>query len=220
MYRLRDNGLTIALLALFLFSLAGMLWSGWIAFNDNLSEHGAETIGLLAYLQSGDFLSALFENWESEFLQMAAYVMLTAMLFQRGSAESRDPDDPDRANDDLPTRIRQRHPVLGWLYAYSLGITLALLFLLSFALHWTSSLSAVNEEALRHGGQVHSLSTICSTRSCGSSHFRIGSQSSCRRWCWSFCRFSCGTRARRNRSQSVRPTTKQASRAGCQSALN
>lgn len=157
MGRLRDNGLTIALLALFLFSLAGMLWSGWMAFNDELGEHGAAAIGLLAYLRSGDFLSALFENWESEFLQMAAYVMLTAMLFQRGSAESRDPDDPDRANDRVPTRIRRRHPVLAWLYAYSLGITLTLLFLLSFALHWTSSLSAVNEEALRHGGQVHSL---------------------------------------------------------------
>lgn len=157
MDRLRNNGLTIALLALFLFSLAGMLWSGWIAFNDELGEHGAPSVGLLAYLRSGAFLSALFENWESEFLQMAVYVMLTAMLFQRGSAESREPDDPDRANDEVPTGIRRRHPVLAWLYAYSLGITLALLFLLSFALHWTSSLSAANEEALLHGGQVHSL---------------------------------------------------------------
>ena len=38
---------------------------------------------LLPYLNTGA-LSALFENWESEFLQMSAYVMLTAMLFQRG----------------------------------------------------------------------------------------------------------------------------------------
>lgn len=53
-------------------------------------------------MTSGDFLSALFENWESEFLQMSAYVVLTTMLFQRGSAESRDPDDPDRLDDKVP----------------------------------------------------------------------------------------------------------------------
>jgi len=52
--------------------LPGMLWSGWIAFKDELGEHGAPAVGLLAYLHSGDFLSALFENWESGFLQMAA----------------------------------------------------------------------------------------------------------------------------------------------------
>jgi hypothetical protein len=90
----RDNGLTIALVAMFLFSGLGMIWSGHAAYNEELRAHGSEAIGLLAYLTSGDFLSALFENWESEFLQMSAYVMLTAMLFQRGSAESRDPDDP------------------------------------------------------------------------------------------------------------------------------
>jgi hypothetical protein len=87
---LRDNGLTIALVALFLFSALGMIWSGHAAYNEELREHGSTAIGLLTYMTSGDFLSALFENWESEFLQMSAYVMLTAMLFQRGSAESRD----------------------------------------------------------------------------------------------------------------------------------
>ena len=84
---LRDNGLTIALIALFLFSGIGMVWSGHAAYNKELSEHGSPAIGIAGYLTSGDFVSALFENWESEFLQMAAYVMLTAMLFQRGSAE-------------------------------------------------------------------------------------------------------------------------------------
>ena len=95
----RDNGLTIALAVLFLFSALGMIWSGHSAYNEELQHHGLPAIGLLAYLTSGDFLSALFENWESEFLQMSAYVILTAMLFQRGSAESRDPDDPDRPID-------------------------------------------------------------------------------------------------------------------------
>jgi hypothetical protein len=79
----------------------------------------------VAYLTRGDLLSALFENWESEFLQMSAYVMLTAMPFPRDSAESRDPDDPDRSDDELPATTRRRSPVLSWLYSYSLGIALA-----------------------------------------------------------------------------------------------
>jgi uncharacterized protein DUF6766 len=153
----RDNGLTIVLVAMFLFSVLGMIWSGHAAHNEELREHGSAGIGLLAYLKSGDFLSALFENWESEFLQMSAYVMLTAMLFQRGSAESRDPDDPDRPDDELPSAKRRRYPVRSWLYSYSLGIALALLFIISFALHWWGSLLAANEEALRHGRAVQSL---------------------------------------------------------------
>jgi hypothetical protein len=153
----RDNGLTIALVVMFLFSMLGMIWSGHAAHNEELREHGRAVIGLLAYTGSGAFLSALFENWESEFLQMSAYVMLTAMLFQRGSAESRDPDDPDRPNDELPAATRGRSPILSWLYSYSLGIALALLFIVSFALHLWGSLAATNEEALRHGRVVRSL---------------------------------------------------------------
>ncbi len=37
---LRDNGLTIALTALFLFSAFGMIWSGYAVYNDELREHG------------------------------------------------------------------------------------------------------------------------------------------------------------------------------------
>lgn len=88
-----------------------MIWSGHAAYNKELLDHGSPALGLLEYISSGDNLSALFENWESEFLQMAAYVMLTAMLFQRGSAESRDPDDPVRPNDELAPTAKHRNPV-------------------------------------------------------------------------------------------------------------
>ncbi len=153
----RDNGLTIVLLTMFLSSVLGMIWSGQAAHNKELVEHGSPALGLLAYMASGNFLSALFENWESEFLQMAAYVMLTAMLFQRGSAESRNPDDPDRPKDELPATTRRRNPLFSWFYSYSLGIVLALLFIDSFVLHWWASLTAANEEALLHGGEVQTL---------------------------------------------------------------
>ena len=154
---IHDNGLSLALIAMFLISFVGMVGSGHSAYNQELSEHGSASIGLLAYLHSGAFISAVFENWESEFLQMSAYVVLTAVLFQRGSAESRDPDNPTRDNDELPNDAHRRNRFFAWLYAHSLGLALALLFLVSFVLHWFGSLTAKNDDALRHGGQVHTL---------------------------------------------------------------
>ena len=148
---LRDNGLTLALMAAFLVSLIGMMLSGWADQNSELARHSQPSIGFGAYVVSGSFLTALFENWESEFLQMAAYVTFTAYLFQRGSAESNDPDDPDRPRDELPKAWSDRSPVLGWLYSHSLGTALALLFVLSFVAHWLSSVSAANQEAAAHG---------------------------------------------------------------------
>lgn len=153
----RDNGLTIALMAMFLVSVIGMILSGHASYNEELTEHSVPAVGLLAYLGSGNFLSALFENWESEFLQMSVYVILTAMLFQRGSAESRDPDDPDRPNDELPAELRRHHPILSWLYSNALGLALAALFVVSFSLHWWSSFVAANEEAAHHGGELRTF---------------------------------------------------------------
>jgi len=126
--------------------------AGWKAHNTVLLEHGTAPLGLLSYLGSGDFASAVFENWESEFLQMAAYVILTAFLFQRGSAESRDPD----GEEDSPSTPRPSG-LASFLHAYSLGIALGGLFIASFILHlWGSYRAAVTEAAL-HGGPQQSL---------------------------------------------------------------
>ena len=149
---LRDNGLTIALTAAVAVSLVLMLLAGWNAFNEEQLQHGEPALGLVAYAGSGDFLSALFENWESEFLQMSAYVCLTAMLFQRGSAESRDPDEEPAGASPLVAKARTPLRRLGaWLYSYSLGLTLALLFIGSFVGHLTESARKAGESALAHG---------------------------------------------------------------------
>lgn len=84
----RANGLSLVLASVFLACLAGQVWTGHLAFNAERVRDGFAAIGLPAYLGSGHFLSALFENWESEFLQMGMYVLLTVSLRQRGSAES------------------------------------------------------------------------------------------------------------------------------------
>ena len=84
------------------------------------------------------FSSAVFENWESEFLQMSAYVMLTAVLFQRGSAELADPDEPNRPRRSLSLDA-PRQGIVRWLYAHSLGLALAVLFAVSLVFHWLTS---------------------------------------------------------------------------------
>ena len=85
---LRDHGLLLANVLLFVAFFFGMTATGYRVSNNEQLEHGqsAESIG--SYLTSGDFFEATFENWESEFLQMGMYVVLTAYLFQRGSSES------------------------------------------------------------------------------------------------------------------------------------
>lgn len=70
---MRENGLSVALLALFLLSVGGQILAGWGADSAEHRQHGAPTLALSAYLGSGHFVSAVFENWESEFLQMGAY---------------------------------------------------------------------------------------------------------------------------------------------------
>lgn len=156
---LRDNGLTLSLLGLFLLCLGGMLGAGWLDHNAELARHSAPEVGLLEYFFSAPFQSALFENWESEFLQMSAYVMMTALLFQRGSSESKDPDNPNPEDASAAKRKIKKHapwPVKAggiWsaVYSYSLGIALMALFIASFVLHWLASVATSNQDALQHG---------------------------------------------------------------------
>ena len=156
---LRNNGLTIVLLVLTALSLGGMALAGLQVENSNLAEHGAPTADLWSYLFSGSFASAVFENWESEFLQLSFYVVLTAFLFQRGSSESKDPHGDEEVDEDPASKQRDKRtpwPVRAgglwmWLYSYSLGIVLVALFLASFVAHWLGSAVAANEEAALHG---------------------------------------------------------------------
>lgn len=160
---LRNNSLSLVLSALTLFAIIGMLFSGWHVGQDQALQHGDAPPQLWNYALSADFLSALFENWESEFLQMSMYVCLTAFLFQKGSSESKDPGSPGNPVDEDPAG-RENDPAAPWpvrhgglvrsLYSYSLGIALGLLFVLSFVLHLCNSATAANEDALRHGQPI------------------------------------------------------------------
>ncbi|ALH79844.1 DUF6766 family protein [Sphingopyxis macrogoltabida] len=161
----RNNSLTVVLLLLFGATIVGQWLTGWQVATADALQHGRAATSLMNYTQSPEFLSSVFENWESEFLQMSAYVVLTAMLIQRGSSESKDPDSPPRDADLAAQASKPGAPAIlrkgrlaRALYARSLGIALFLLFLLSFVMHWTQSARAAAIEAKDHGEAA--LSTI------------------------------------------------------------
>lgn len=158
----RDNGLSLVLVSLFLLFLGGQTVSGWFNYNEELHEHHQPRIGLSEYLRSGAFGEAVFENWESEFLQMGLYVLLTSILFQRGSAESNDPDgsdEPESASCDpahAPLAAR-KGGLVSKIYSHSLSIAFAALFALSFAGHALWGARAHNVESAQHGESALSV---------------------------------------------------------------
>jgi hypothetical protein len=162
---LRDNGLSVALFVLFAVCLAGQALAGWRTLLEELRVHAMPPIGFAEYLATGHFISAVFENWESEFLQMAAYVLLTVFLIQKGSSESKKPGEAN-PEDEPPHRHRD-DPDAPWpvhrgglalkLYSHSLSIALVALFLASFWLHLAGSTKRMNEEALEHRQPTHTM---------------------------------------------------------------
>lgn len=148
---LKRNGLSIVVLLLMLFSLSGQLVTGWHVRNQEMEEDGMHPISIYEYSVSGHFIQATFENWESEFLQMALYVLLTIKLYQVGSSESKDPDKVEEVDKDPQSSPDAPWPVRKgglWLkiYSHSLSLSFILLFLLSFSLHFYGSLKNTNEE--------------------------------------------------------------------------
>ena len=157
----RDNGLSIVILAVFAGCMLGQVWSGMLRYNEDQREHAQPEVSLGEYLASGHFWEATAENWESEFLQMAAYVLLTAILFQKGSSESKKPGGAEAVDRD-PRNARGKRlaeapwPVRrgGWVlavYEHSLSIAFLLLFLASFAIHAVGGAKAHNSELAMHG---------------------------------------------------------------------
>jgi hypothetical protein len=149
---LRNNGLSIAFFVLFLLSLVGQFFSGFKEYNKERQQEGAAEVTYNTYFHSGHFIQSTFENWESEFLQMALFVVLTIWLKQKGSSESKKFDEPEEVDrepdpnrEGAPWSVRRGGLILK-LYKHSLTIALVLLFLLSMGLHFYGSLRDENEQ--------------------------------------------------------------------------
>lgn len=144
-------------LLLFVVSLGGQIATGLAQYNKERQEEGEPPVEWNAYLHSGHFLQATFENWESEFLQMAFFVVLTIWLYQKGSSESKEFEEGEEVDrEPSPRREGAPWPVRkgGWilqLYKHSLTIALLLLFVGSFVMHLYGSWKDENEQLAGKG---------------------------------------------------------------------
>lgn len=160
---LRENGLSIVAVGFFLaIWMLGQATTGLHVYNEDQRAHGERTIGFGTYLTTAHFGEATFENWESEFLQMGAYVVLTVRLRQKGSAESKslegddavDEDPNSHRNDrDAPSLVRRGGLPLA-LYKRSLSTAFFVLFGLALFLHAVTGARLFSAEQTAHGGSA------------------------------------------------------------------
>jgi hypothetical protein len=87
-----DYGLSITLVVMFLIAWALQTWTGWMEFVSEQAAHGqvAQAFGDDGYVWA--WAQATFENWQSEFLQVFVFIVLTTFLVHRHSHESPDTD--------------------------------------------------------------------------------------------------------------------------------
>ena len=160
-----ENSLSLFFLGLFLISLVGQSVAGMYEFNDHQSQHGEQAVSYLRYLASSDFGSDMLENWQSEWLQFWVFALATVWLVQKGSNESKKPEDAgletdqqqrvgEHAGRNAPRWARVKDWRLS-LYSNSFFIVMGLVFLATWVAQSFASWTVFNDEQ-----QAHDDSTV------------------------------------------------------------
>ncbi|HKV85371.1 MAG TPA: DUF6766 family protein [Ktedonobacterales bacterium] len=154
---LYNHEISTAMLLLFGLSLLAQSVTG---FRTQAVGASYSFVHYLQYLVSSDFLETVAENWEGEFLPLAAYVFFTSWLHERGAKESRKPTPSSHdKTDDAPPARNERHrkdapwplkieghvgAVVRFIYLHSILFAFLLIFVLAVTLHATMGLGAYN----------------------------------------------------------------------------
>src|SRR3982750_1291119 len=128
----KRNSLSIVILLMMFVALFGQAYTGWKEYNNEQTEHGLTEISFPGYFTTGHFVQATFENWESEFLQMAIYVWVTIFLRQQGSSESKKLGEKEEVDREPVPHQNAPWPVKkgGWiLKLYQNSLTIAFILL-------------------------------------------------------------------------------------------
>jgi hypothetical protein len=157
---LRNNGLSLFFGLIFILALLGQGLTGHALFNEEQLSAGLREISLGEYLTSSHFAVDVSENWQSEYLQFLLYIFATIWLVQKGSPESKELDKTGIESDEeqlVGEHSNQKSPawakVSGWrqvLFSNSLGMTMGLIFVLSWLVQSFSGNSAYNEAQLKN----------------------------------------------------------------------
>jgi hypothetical protein len=157
---LRDNGIASFFLAATIVTIAVEALVSHSLFNEEQLAHHDTTVGFWRYLASSDFGSRIMENWQSEFLQFATFVLATVWLVQRGSSESKEPEkaggesDKDQkvgrfANPDSPLWARVGG-VRRKVYENSLFLVMLFFFFLTWFAQSVTAWNVFNDEQSQH----------------------------------------------------------------------
>ncbi len=155
---LKEHGLTLVFLGLLLAALVGQALSGVADLNGEQRATGGATLSLAAYLLSSHFAVDVAENWQSEYLQFALYIVATTWLVQRGSSESKKVGKVGLGSDKEQKVGRYAEPdspawarAGGWraaLYGRSLGFIMTFFFVMSLVAQSIAGRAAFNGELL------------------------------------------------------------------------
>ncbi|WP_408649908.1 DUF6766 family protein [Jatrophihabitans sp.] len=155
---LKENGLTLAFLGLLLGAVIGQAFSGVAELNGEQRATGGATLSLAEYVLSSSFAVDIAENWQSEYLQFALYIVATTWLVQRGSSESKKLDEIGTGSDEEQKIGRYAEPDSpAWaragglrtaLYGRSLGAIMTFFFLLSLLAQSIAGRAAFNGQLL------------------------------------------------------------------------
>jgi hypothetical protein len=93
-YIWKNFGLSLAFCGFFLLSWVAQAFAEWGVYAQEARAHG-EAVVVSDYLMQ--FGQSTLENWQSEFLQLFSFVVFSAVLIHKGSAESKDNDEEMQA---------------------------------------------------------------------------------------------------------------------------
>ena len=155
---LKENGLTLTFLGLLLGAVIGQAFAGMAELNGEQRATGGATLSLAQYVLSSTFAVDIAENWQSEYLQFALYIVATTWLVQRGSSESKKLDEIGTGSDKEQKVGRYAEPnspgwarAGGWrtaLYGRSLGAIMTFFFLMSLLAQSIAGRAAFNGQLL------------------------------------------------------------------------
>jgi hypothetical protein len=162
----RNNGLSLFFLGLFLVVLVAQAISGHALYNDEEVAHAKllhqapQTLSLGRYLTSSSFGQAVMENWQSEYLQFTIFILTGVWLVQKGSTESKKLDSVGRESDeeqkigqhaqaDSPKWAKAKGLRL-WLFSNSLLIVMTAIWLGSWFGQSVTGWSVYNADQIQH----------------------------------------------------------------------
>ena len=161
---LKENGLSVFFLSIFLAAIVAQSFAGQHAYNAEQVEHGESAVSWWGYVRSASFWGAVMENWQSEFLQFALFIGVTVWLVQRGSNESKKLEDVGLETDEEQRVGRHAgHDSPLWarvgglrtrVYENSLLLAMAAIFLLTWLSQSLNNWRMFNAEQIEHEEQT------------------------------------------------------------------